>query len=256
MNAKLLDVRRVLRGARRTVLDRLYPANAFLGVYGDFAEAQKNAPATKALGYDLAGSEDWYQNKIHDVLPEDYPVLFWLRSALADSRSVFEIGGHIGEAHYAFGRLLTFSPNLSWTILDVPTIVEKGKALARERGANNLDFVSSVDQVEGADILFAAGALQYIEKPSLAETIAGFSVQPKHILINVTPVYDGPAFVTLQNIGSAYCPYRIFNRDELVQSLKALGYRLVDAWHKDRKFKVRFYPDKSFDRYSGFYFTR
>jgi putative methyltransferase (TIGR04325 family) len=252
-NDERITGRRVIRALQRRLLDRRYPMNAFRGVYRDFAEAQRAAPATKPVGYDSAHSEDWYENKLHEVFLEDYPVLFWLRAALAGSCSVFEIGGHTGEAYYGFCRLLEYPPHLAWTILDVPTIAAKGEAMARERGATNLAFVRNVAEVDGADIVFASGALQYIDTPSLAETIAAFRTKPRHVLINVTPMYDGPAFVTLQNVGTVYCPYRVFNRRELVQSLERLGYSLVDAWKTNRAFSIRGHPERAFDHYSGLY---
>jgi len=69
-------------------------------------------------------------------------------------------------------------------------------------------------------------------------------------------VYDGPSFVTLQNIGTVYCPYRVFSRREFVSSLEALDYELVDSWQKPRAFRVPGHPDKSFGAFSGFYFRQ
>jgi putative methyltransferase (TIGR04325 family) len=211
------------------------------------------APTIKPLGYESAGSENWYRHKLESVSAEDYPVLFWLRSAFEDSRSIFEIGGHVGVAYYGFARVLQYPSGLTWTICDVPSVVASGQVLARRRGRTDLSFVTSPALVEGADIVLACGALQYVDSPSLAETIAGFRFRPKHVLINITPVYDGPAFVTVQNIGSAYCAYRVFNRQELLQSLQQLGYRVVDSWQKERSFRLPGYPERWFDHYSGFY---
>ena len=245
---------RILRSLRRRLLERLDPVNSFRGVYESFADAERAAPPVKPLGYDSADSATWYLNKHEKVLLEDYPVLFWLRSAFDDSHSVFEIGGHVGVAYYGFAQVLPYPPDLNWTICDVPTIVAAGEALARDRGRTNLRFVTSPAQAEGADIVLACGALQYVDSPGLAETIASFRVQPRHVLVNTTPLYDGAAFITLQNIGSAYCPYRVFNRREFVRSLEVIGYSLVDTWQKERAFRIPRHPDRSFDHYSGFYF--
>jgi putative methyltransferase (TIGR04325 family) len=234
--------------------NRLQPVNAFRGVYASFADARQAAPRIKPVGYDSADSADWYLSKLNTVLQEDYPVLFWLRTAFEDSRSVFEIGGHVGVAYYGFAQVLAYPRDLVWTICDVPTVVAAGEALARERGRTNVHFVTSPAQAEGADIVLAAGALQYVESPSLAETIGSFRVRPRHVLVNTTPVYDGPAFITLQNIGTAYCPYRVFNRKEFVRAMRNAGYSLVSTWQKERAFRVPRHPDKSFDHYTGFYF--
>lgn len=251
---KPVTVARILQGLRWRLLDRLQPMNAFRGVYASFADAERAAPRIKPLGYDSADSASWYLSKLNGVAQEDYPVLYWLRTAFDDSHSVFEIGGHVGVAYYGFARILAYPPEIRWTICDVPTIVAAGEELARRRGQTNLRFVTNPAQTEGADIVLACGALQYIDAPHLAKTIASFRVRPKHVLVNTTPVYDGVAFITVQNIGSAYCPYRVFNRREFIRSMKDIGYSLVDTWQKERAFRIPRHPDKSFDHYSGFYF--
>lgn len=223
-------------------------------MYASFSDAGRAAPKIKPLGYDAADSATWYIGKLNTVLQEDYPVLFWLRSAFDDSRSLFEIGGHVGVAYYGFAQLLSYPPDLEWTICDVPSVVAAGEALARDRGRTNLRFVTSPSQTEGADIVLASGALQYVDSPDLAGTIVSFRIRPKHVLVNTTPVYDGPPFITVQNIGSAYCPYRVFNRKEFVRSMKKIGYLPIATWQKERAFRVPRHPDRSFDHYTGFYF--
>lgn len=254
VRGKPLTTARIVRFFRRRLLARLEPVNSFRGVYESFADAERAAPSVKPLGYDSADSATWYLHKHKKVLLEDYPVLFWLQSAFEDGHSVFEIGGHVGVAYYGFAQVLSYPPDLDWTVCDVPTIVAAGQALARERGRTNLRFVSSPAQAEGADIVLACGALQYVDSPGLAETIASFRVRPRHVLVNSTPVYDGPAFITRQNIGAVYCPYRIFNRQEFVRSLEVIGYSLIDTWQKERAFRIPRHPDRSFDHYTGFYF--
>jgi putative methyltransferase (TIGR04325 family) len=81
---------------------------------------------------------------------------------------------------------------------------------------------------------------------------------PKHLLLCKVPVYDRPTAVTLSNMGTAICLYRLFNRDEFVANVTSLGYRLVDEW---RSFdaghcRIPFYPEHAIDAYSGFYFER
>jgi putative methyltransferase (TIGR04325 family) len=244
----------MLRSIQRRISKALYPINSFRGVFESFADAERAAPKFKPVGYDAAGSEHWWAFKLDRILDEDYPALFWLREALAESRSLLDVGGHIGEAFYAFERVLAYPPGFKWTVMDVPTVAEAGRKLALERGASALEFISDYGSTEGADILFAAGALQYIDSPGVADAIRSFRIRPRHLVINKTPIYEGPAFVTLQNIGTAHCPYRIFNRQEFVSELDAEGYRLVDEWTKHRPSHVRFHPEKSFEHYTGMYF--
>jgi putative methyltransferase (TIGR04325 family) len=251
-----LTLKRVVASLQRRVRDRIHPLNGFRGVYASFAEAEHSAPRTKPLGYEAANSASWYLNKLAGVQLGDYPVLFWLREAFADSVSVLEVGGHIGEAFYGFEKVVAYPPGLVWTVLDVPSIARVGAGLAREKGRSNVRFVDDLTQTEGADILLSTGALQYIDAPDLTATITRFVVKPKHVLINFIPIYDGPAFVTVQNIGSAYCAYRVFNRKEFVGSMEEIGYKLADTWKKPRQFRLPSHPDRSFDSYGGFYFRR
>jgi len=254
VRGKPLTPARILRWLRLRVLQRLEPINSFRGVYSSFAEVERAAPSVKPLGYDKANTTTWYLNKHEKLSSEDYPVLFWLQSAFRDSRSIFAIGGHLGVAYYGFAKILSYPANLDWTICEVPSVAAAGEALARERGRTNLKFVTSSAQTEGADIVLTCGALQYIDTPSLAETVASFALRPRHLIIDRIPVYDGAAFITRQNIGSAYCPYRIFNRQEFVRSLEALGYSLIDSWQKNRAFRIPRHPERAFDHYTGFYF--
>src|SRR5712691_847527 len=43
-NGQPITTERILCSVQRRILDRLYPVNAFLGVYKDFAEAERAAP--------------------------------------------------------------------------------------------------------------------------------------------------------------------------------------------------------------------
>jgi len=234
--------------------DLWYPLNSFRGVYGSFAEAAAAAPDIKPLGYDAANSASWYAQKMQGVLPEDRRVVERLRAALGDSRTVLEIGGHVGTAFYGFQSELTYPTDLKWTIWDVPSICEAGRALARERGATALTFVPDPALAPPAEIVLAAGALQYVDTPQLETLLSGRRGEVRHLLINLLPAYDGPEFVTLQNIGSAFCPYRVFNRRALVEAMAGLGFELVEEWKKARAFSVRFHPERAFAAYSGFYF--
>ena len=244
---------RVFRAIQSRVLDRLQPINANRGVFSSFAEAEQHAPRTKPLGYDDAASDDWYLQKLTGVQLEDYPAVYWLREAFTDSRSVLEIGGHVGVAYYGFSRILRYPAGLRWTILDVPSVAAAGRALATERQRDDLSFVTDLADAPAAEILLAAGSLQYLEHTTLVPILKRLSRLPRHLIINVTPVYDGPSFVTLQNIGTAYCPYRVFNRLEFIGALESLGYRLGDSWAKPRSFRVPGRPERSFEGYSGFY---
>ena len=247
-------IQRIVDSLRRRYFARINRVNSFRGVYSTFADAQRAAPRFKPLGYELANSANWYRDKLNGISLEDYPMIYWLRDALESGRSIFEVGGHVGVAYYGFSKVLKYPPDLQWTICDVPSVVSAGENLAREQGRTNLRFIAHPTESEGADIVLAAGSLQYIDSPSLVEVIGAFRVRPRHVLINITPVYEGPSFVTLQYIGTAFCAYRIFNRIQFVGEFEDAGFSLVDSWQKPRTTRIPGHREKSFDYYSGFYF--
>ena len=55
----------------------------------------------------------------------------------------------------------------------------------------------------------------------------------------------------------AYCPYRVFNRAELLSSLERLGYALVDSWDDlDRSCIVPHQPGAAVPHYTGLYLRK
>ncbi|MDJ0793310.1 MAG: methyltransferase, TIGR04325 family [Woeseiaceae bacterium] len=249
-------LRRLLSAVRRRVIGRLYPVNGLRGVFDTFEAARLSAPKHKPVGYDDAGTAAWYSEKFDEIWLEDYPALFWLQRGLVSGGQVLEIGGHVGQAFYAFSRFLETPREFTWTILDVPSIAQEGRRIAEERGAANLNFVEKLDAVSEADVVFAAGSLQYINRPILIDTIRSVERKPEYVIVSNTPIYDGKPFITLQNIGTAFCAYRIFNRSEMLAALQDEGYELIDSWHKPRKVRIPKRPDLNFDHYSGLCFRR
>jgi len=134
-----------------------YAANR--GVYRSFAEASLSAPRAAKIGFDHDALVDEFSDRAGRIFPYDYPALFWLRPALLDAKRVFDIGGHIGVHYYAYERYLRYSPDLIWQICEVPAIVKAGAEQARRRGISNLIFTSSLDDVDGTDILLASGSI-------------------------------------------------------------------------------------------------
>ena len=91
----------------------------------------------------------------------------------------------------------------------------------------------------------------------LRALLAQLGSRPAHLLLNKLPVYDGATFVTVQSTGRAFHPYRIYNRDALVDGTTALGYRLVDAWrNSEQSCRIPLTRGRDIDAYSGFYFVR
>lgn len=231
--------------------------NAFRGVFRDFDAAAASVPAGEHIGYDNPGAASFYRELLDRPRHDDYPAIFWLHRALQTDRSVLEIGGHVGVAYYAFEDFLFPPEPPAWTILDTKAVAEAGRQLASERGRRNLRFVTDFSEVTGpVSILFASGSLQYVPGPLLPERVRAMPALPRHILINKTPVTDADGFVTLQDIGVSFCPYRIHSRGELIDPLLAMGYKLIDSWQKERRLVIQGHPERALEHYSGFYLTR
>ncbi len=253
---RLGPARALLRGRYERRFRTARGAGALCGAYASFAEAARAAPAGAALGYDRVEAGGLYRDLLDDVAPKDYPALFWLRDALGGARTVFDLGGHVGVSYYAFRRYLPYPAGLRWVVCDVPAVVAEGVAMAAARGAPGLAFTTDPAEASGADVLFAAGSLQYMERP-LEALVAGLARRPRHVLINQTPTHAGGGFVTLQNIGVAFCAYRVAAAGALPDALGRLGYALVDQWEDPvRRTALPYHPDVGPIAYSGYYLRR
>jgi putative methyltransferase (TIGR04325 family) len=91
----------------------------------------------------------------------------------------------------------------------------------------------------------------------LGEMVAELANKQKYIFITRIPLSNMPTFFGVQNIGDSSCPYRISNSAELVESVRELGYKLIDEWqcHESACFVAR-HKSRTVRFYSGFYFTR
>ena len=252
-----LPILRQLRRRRYDVLfGRVTGGGSFRGVFKDFDEAARSAPSNAPLGYDVQQAGEMYRDRMTRVFPSDYPALFWLRDRLPNARRVFDLGGHVGVSYYAYRRYVPFPAGLRWTVCDVPSVTAAGAALAREQEAHALDFTNVVGDASGCDILMAAGSLQYIETP-FADQLRSLRELPGSILVNKLATHPRREFVTLQNIGITYCPYRISARDGFPETLAPLGYRLVDTWENpDLVCRVPFHADAGPISYVGYLFER
>jgi putative methyltransferase (TIGR04325 family) len=169
---------------------------------------------------------------------------------------VFDYGGHVGVHFYAYGRVLEFPPGLTWTVCELPAVVEAGRTLAVEREAPSLRFTGSTAEASGADVLIA-GVLQYVESPPLGELLAGLAEPPRHVFVNKLPLTDGEPFITLQHGGVHFPAVRVCNRDAFIDSIRAAGFELVDAWEDHvHRLTLPFHPERAVPCFSGLYFRR
>ena len=238
---------------------RAEQVNLFRGVYESFTEAECSAPHTKPLGYDHPAPAAMYEERTRLIFPSDYPMLFWLQCLLATGQcsSLFDLGGHIGVGYYAYQRYLHYPQHLRWLVCDVPAVVARGREWAGTHDKlGQLSFTESLEDASGVDLFFASGSLQYLPQ-EFGEVLAGLAQPPQHLLINLLPLHLRESYFTLQNIGTAFCPFRISAEQRFVHQVTGLGYRLVDRWtNLEKACPIPFHPEHSLDRYHGFYFSR
>ncbi|MDM0111701.1 methyltransferase, TIGR04325 family [Variovorax sp. J22R133] len=228
------------------VFDSFESANEFVRLHGEAPRFEMD-------------QHKWLTDK-QVLLPHDYPPLFWLtrifQSPVGQNFTrVLDLGGSVGVTFLAFKPYLQLPPNLRWEVCELPDTAEFGRQVARDRGETQLSFTTDSKAVDGADILFTAGTIQYIDTP-LHQTLGGLANAPKHVLINRLPLTPNASFVTLQNSGIAVWPYHILNDTQFVQAMKGIGYRVVDRWKcLQNSTSIPFHPEHTLDHFHGFYFA-
>ena len=244
------------RYKRRFFAHRALTHHLYRAVFRSFDEAQASIPEAITVGYDNSESAELYRERTRRVFINDYPMMYWLGRWFEEgAHRVFDLGGHIGIAYYAYQKYVAYPKGLRWRVMDVPAVNAAGERWAREHDPQQrLDFAADIAQASGADVLFAAGSLQYL-RYALADALAGLAQRPRFLLLNSVPIHMRESYFTVQNIGTACCPYRVTAEREFLGGLAALGYELQDRWENpQRSCIVPFHPELSLDRYFGFAF--
>lgn len=192
--------------------------------------------------------------RIDTAKPSDYPALFFLQGVTPFIRTVFDFGGNVGNLFYCYSKYLEFSTDLVWTVYDVQENVTLGEQIASDSDEGRLRFTTSLSDGDGADLFIATGALHYFDR-LLPEMIAEFEKKPRYVLVNRTPLVDGPPLATVQDGG----PYRVacmlYNRNDLIKKFADNGYEMVEGWSAvERSLIIPCYPDRSVYAYSGMFF--
>lgn len=224
----------------------------FNGIYPDFPSALRDIPANRLQGYDNEASALRLAHERFRICPSDYPIMFWLQKLLPECKLLFDFGGNVGISYFGYRKYMQYPSTLTWLICEVPAVAALGVQIAREESATHLRFTTTLDELPRADILLAAGSLQFIEKPF--ERLRSVAALPPHVLLNKVPVRELPAAVTLHNMGTAMCPYHLFNRTQFVTNFQALGFELVDEWETpDLSARIPLFREHSVRAYTGFY---
>ncbi|WP_202920524.1 methyltransferase, TIGR04325 family [Urbifossiella limnaea] len=218
------------RAAFNSVLGRFHLREYYhRGAFATYQEALAAVRPGLLAGYDNDGVADVSFEKMCRIALWDWPVLYWLRRLIPESRCVLDAGGHQGTKFRAFGGHLELDGRLRWVVYDVPAVVRAGRARTERDGLRGLEFVDSLDAAPEADIFLASGLLQYLDVP-LGQLLGRLPARPRHLLLNKVATREGPTVVTLERFPRAEVPYQIRNRAEFLSALDAAGYDVVDEW--------------------------
>ncbi len=227
----------------------------FHGVYPDSATALQHIPKDRPVGYDNAESAVSLGRQT-PMLPSEYPIIYWLSRILPENPLILDLGGYLGLSYDWYKKYDIYPPNLRWIIYDVAAVVEEGRRMLEREPGRPLRFTTDFSEASTVDVLLASGSLQFCEEP-LALMLKGLPKLPAHLLINKLAATHHKQFFTLQNMGPSIAPYRVVQRTEFVESIKLMGYELVDSWQNpELTCYIPFNPDQTVEAFDGFYFRR
>ena len=246
---------RVLRSnfVTRPLLDL---ALGFRRKFDSLAEARRAADAFTKWGHEHPTNVTRHLEALESLRESDYPVLYCWLQIRPEPRRVLDLGGNVGNLFYAYRRYLRFSCDLTWDIVELPSVREAGERLATQRKENRLRYIDAIRCAEEVDLFLSSGSLQYFDE-SLPDLLLQLKQFPSHVIINRVPVCNGKEVCTVQDGWTYLVPCKIQNADALVSGMARIGYELVERWEaNEMRQLVPLYPESSAFRYSGFYFRR
>jgi len=212
-------------------------------------EADRAVKAYAKGGHENPANVAWHLDRAAGT--SDYAAFYYLRDRLAEVRSVFDLGGNVGNLYYCYKNYLPLSDDVVWTVYDLPENVSRGRTLATDRNARNLKFVDDLRQIGQVDLFIASGSLHYFDKP-LPELLEPVAPRPKYILINRTPLTEGPDFAVIQDVGHIRVACMLYNRAKLIAGLERLGYGVLGEWRAPEfGIPVPDRPSSSVNAYTG-----
>jgi len=243
-----MAVRRIVPAA---ILKHIFGYN---WVYPSLAEAKAAAAGFIPSSHEHPASAEAHLSLAQNARPSDYPALFYLDRIIPTCRSVFDLGGNVGNLFYCYSKYLDLPADLQWTVHDIPEMQELGRKVASRRNELRLRFDGTLERMGEADLLLASGCLHYFDRP-LPELLAQSGARPMHVIVNRTPLTDAEPVATVQDAGAYLTACKLYHRNGLIARMKDLGYELIDQWSvPELSVHIPCHPDLSVPTYSGCYF--
>jgi len=239
------------------LLHKLFVGSGVTGVYPSLEAANAAVPVGSKVGYDHEETSNLYPYLLEFTKISDYAALFHLARLIQSGSRLFDFGGNTGVLFYSYQRRWVLPPGAQWIVCDVPAVVKAGEAFAKTRPSEGLSFTSNFEDCAGADLLFTSGTMQYVPEtlPTLLNKLG--DAKPRYVLANRTCLWDGPTFFTLQQVFATVCPYRVQNRQEFINGMEAIGYRVSDQWDcPESAIHVRWRLRHRIDKYIGMLLER
>lgn len=228
----------------------------YWGVWASRDEALEWAATLPwSVGYDTGGIAEQHVPIFERMHLFDYPAMHWIESFLAgeDEGCVFDVGGHLGMKRVRYGERAVFPDRLRWIVGETETLFTESSGPLRDRVPEGVEVTSGFDRLGEADVVFASGVLQYLDV-DLSTLLAG--VRPVGVVINKVPLSTGKAHWTVERSAHAVVPYRVFNREDFLGRMRALGYGLVDEWQLDYGVEIPYHSEWGTTWNSGAAFRR
>lgn len=188
--------------------------------------------------------------------PSDYAAFYYLRDRMVYVRRIFDLGGNVGNLYYCYRDYLPLRDDATWTVYDLPENLSLGRTLACTRHARQLEFTDDFFRAGDVDLFIASGSLHYFETP-LPELLETIGQRPRFILINRTPLTDGPDFAVVQDVGHIRVACMLYNRAKLIADFGRLGYDVSGEWQAPEfRIPVPDRPSANVGAYTGLWLER
>ena len=241
--------RRLIEGIERTRLGAMI-FGSILGYRRSFRTLDEAERAVRP--YAKGGHENPSRLELSRVAkPSDYAAFYYLRDRMPYIKRIFDLGGSVGNLYYCYSDYLPLGPDSIWTVYDLPENIRLGQAMASDRNVYNLQFTYDLQKAGGVDLLIASGSLHYFDKP-LPELVENIKTRPRYILINRTPLTEGPELAVVQDAGNIRVACKLYNRSKLIADFRRLGYGVVGEWKAaELGLTVVDRPSSSLSAYTG-----
>ena len=251
--------------------------NAFSGVY----QTYESAAAACEMDHHRVGwnDADLAQNLVTDDVPRrrslgdagefkaadkpvfvgqtsTFAVLLWLSKLVKPGCRIVDVGGAGGIVYCQYRDYFKLPDGATWTVVDMPETVARGRAAAERAGTTELTFETDLAAIKACDILISSGCIQYMPPEGFAK-FCKLSELAYAVIINKIALVDRPNYWSRQSFVSTSSPYLFANGRQFIQIFTDSGLKLKDCWHvPEITCDIAFAPRHRLSQTTGVVFVR